>query len=383
MKKQNFVEAFLEKVKRNPLFAAVAALVTSIGILASLIGSWSTITAFFFPPEASNINTEIVLDSSSRMLEAYENQTRLEIARQELLSILRLSTDSEVLGFRVFGSQSTPSEQDPCDNTKLLVKLGLKNVAAVTRSLKDIKPQGGKSPLGRTLALAIGDFNDTKRFPPDKHKTIVVITAGFDDCDKEYAETLKKKIAAFPNLDIAFKVIGLGVRDQDAVGLEALSALLKTQPRLVNKPQELNQVLKDALIREPFLTNEHDILDGLSNMAEKLNKAMAATGSDELSEAQKRLAEGEEYFVATKNLYEELKNRKYSDRAAQIIEIVRLLRDDQGTGLSYVRQIVSLVPLNKDPQKIQQYNKLLQSYNGAVNQHNARLTILNNLIEAL
>jgi hypothetical protein len=334
---------FPGEAKTEPTVYRVAALVAGVGILASLVGSWSTIKDFFSTPEASNINTEIVLDSSSRMLEPYENQTRFEIARQELISTLRLSTDSEVLGFRVFGGESTRGEQAPCDNTKLLVKLGLKNVTAVTRSLEDLKLQGGESPLGRTLALAIGDFNDTKRFPPEKHKTVVVVTAGFDDCDPGYVETLKKKIGSFPNLDIAFKLIGLGVRAQDASGLEALSALLKTQTRFVAKPQELNQVLKDVLIRESFLTNERDILDGLSNMVEKLNNAMAATRSDEVGEAQKRLVEGEGYFARTQNLYEELKNRRYSDTAARIIETVRLLRDDQGRCLSYVRQIVSLV----------------------------------------
>ncbi len=330
-------------------------------------------------------NIELVLDASSHMQAPYDNQTRFDIAKEELLNNLRPWSDNDVLGFRVFGHRFGVEDEKTCDDTKSLIELDYENVAAIKKALKGLKPKGGKALLGKALTEAMSEFNDVERFPPGKTKqTIIVITSGKDDCNPAYVRTVQKKLAYFPHLNIEYKLIGFGVEKvREAQRIQELANILAGKAYFASNQEELNRLLKIFLIQEPFLNNNRELLDALNGLAKNLDMATQALNAKQLEKAEERISKSEVYFGQTKILFLELESRQYNDTAREVIELIRVMREDQRNGLSIVQQLEPLIPLEGDPQKIDQYNRLVSRYNQVAEEFKSRQRQMESLLRNL
>lgn len=147
-----------------------------------------------------------ILDASNSMNAHWEDQTRLEAAKELLAQTVDSLKDIPNLeiALRVYGHQSpiTATYQD-CNDTKLEIPFGQGNHDKIKYRIKSIQAKG-TTPIARSLEAAAGDFPDQ-----NSKNIIILITDGIEACDNDpcvIAKKLKDK-----GVKVTPFVIGLGM----------------------------------------------------------------------------------------------------------------------------------------------------------------------------
>lgn len=120
-----------------------------------------------------------VLDASGSMLSKWDNDMRINIAKDKLAALvdsLKVNRNIE-FALRVYGHQFD-SKQKNCTDSKLEVGFAANNSLQVKQALTRIKPQG-TTPIAYSLEQATKDFPDDKNY----RNVIVMITDGIEACN--------------------------------------------------------------------------------------------------------------------------------------------------------------------------------------------------------
>ncbi len=146
-----------------------------------------------------------VFDASRSMLEVWETDRRINIARNLLIEMVdSLEKLSNVqMALRVYGHQKPVPPQD-CDDTRLEVPFGDNAASKIRQKLRYISPMG-TTPIAHTLNKCGGDFPKCA----DCRNVIILITDGIEECGGDPCEVsvrLQKKGVALKPF-----VIGLGL----------------------------------------------------------------------------------------------------------------------------------------------------------------------------
>jgi Ca-activated chloride channel homolog len=149
-----------------------------------------------------------IFDASNSMNGVWEDKPKINVATKLLsqaLDSLR-GVENLQLGMRVYGHEKNYLHGQDCDDTKLMVPLGYRNVDNIKSSLKSLKPKG-TTPIAATLEKAGGDF--PKCPTGDCRNIIILITDGIEECNGDpcaVSMALQKR-----NIILKPFVIGIGL----------------------------------------------------------------------------------------------------------------------------------------------------------------------------
>ena len=133
------------------------------------------------PPPTTRIL--FVFDASKSMFGRWQSGTKIEVARRLMTKMLdslsQLENRPFQLALRVYGHQK-PSPPQDCNDTKLEVGFGPKNIGQIKKTLKTIKPRG-TTPIARSLLRSSTDFPKCDNC----RNIIVLITDGIEACDED------------------------------------------------------------------------------------------------------------------------------------------------------------------------------------------------------
>ena len=133
------------------------------------------------PPPTTRIL--FVFDASKSMYGRWQSGTKIEVARRLMTKMLdslaQLDNRPFQLALRVYGHQK-PSPPQDCNDTKLEVGFGPKNIGKIKKTLKTIKPRG-TTPIARSLLRSSTDFPKCDNC----RNIIVLITDGIEACDED------------------------------------------------------------------------------------------------------------------------------------------------------------------------------------------------------
>jgi len=144
---------------------------------------------------------ELVIDSSGSMAQILEkNKTKLFFLKKLVKQFMRFQwKEKNEIALRYYGG----SPKAGCDDIKLGVNFKEKNLLKMEKIIENFEA-GGRTPLHKTLLLAIKDVKD---YPGPKR--IVIITDGEDTCGGDPCKTVEEM--KLENLDIKFYVVALGM----------------------------------------------------------------------------------------------------------------------------------------------------------------------------
>lgn len=134
-----------------------------------------------------------IYDASNSMNATWQSGSRHEIAKKlfmEALDSLQNAGNLE-MALRVYGHQKYYKQGQDCDDTKLEVPFGKKNVPEMKAKIKSIGPKG-TTPIALTLEKSGNDFPDCR----DCRNIIILITDGIEECNGDpcaVSQALQKK----------------------------------------------------------------------------------------------------------------------------------------------------------------------------------------------
>jgi hypothetical protein len=171
----------------------------SIFVSAAEVGAGDTI------PVAEDLSVAIVFDTSGSMLQALDDSTRAEIARDSLIDLVTTTIPAGTnVSLRTFGD-----EPGSCD-TRLVVPQAPLDPDAMSQVIAELPIVNEvKTPIGASLA-EVGDDLGTSPGP----KIVVLVTDGEETCDGDPAAEIQALIDS--GIDVRVNIVGFAL-DDDAL----------------------------------------------------------------------------------------------------------------------------------------------------------------------
>ena len=183
----------------------------------------------------------IILDTSSSMSWAFENTTKIVVAKQVLSDLISDLSDNMDVGLRVFGGR--------CGSSKRLIRVSPLDREALHAEIAGIKT-GGKTPLAYTLEQAKQDFGNIQG-----KRLILLVSDGVDTCGGDPVQAAKELISYYKDLRI--DVVGFDVAGQDGTA-EKLRQIAEATHGTYYGAQSSNQ-LRAAL--QSIVTVRYQVFD--------------------------------------------------------------------------------------------------------------------------
>ena len=194
-----------------------------------------------------------ILDASNSMNLKWDNQTRMESAKEilnESIEDLRGIPDLEI-ALRVYGHQSLVNNtfQD-CNDTKLEVPFGKNTIDEIKKTVKYLNAKGA-TPIARSLEAAADDFPTS-----DARNFIVLITDGLESCDNDpcvIAKKLKEK-----EVNVTPFVIGIGLDLSYLEKFNCIGSFTEAENKKTFK-SVLANIIDKALLNTSVQVNLNDL----------------------------------------------------------------------------------------------------------------------------
>ncbi|HOW83248.1 MAG TPA: VWA domain-containing protein [Spirochaetota bacterium] len=179
-------------------------------ILAVAAAGFIATAAFAAEPRTQVL---IILDASGSMWGKAGDKSKIDAAKDTLISIVRDLADKPVLlGLRIYGHRNRK-----CTNTVLEVPVGPVDFQKIRSIVLPLRPMG-KTPIAHSLLKAADDF----RKDIGGEKIIIVITDGIETCSGDPCEIALKHQAA--GVVTKVHVVGFGMNEKD---LSTLACVVK------------------------------------------------------------------------------------------------------------------------------------------------------------
>jgi hypothetical protein len=180
----------------------------------------------------------LILDASGSMLQRIDGERRIAIARDTLTALVRDDLPAGVgFALRVFGHR----EPGSC-RTDLELPLGPLDPAATAKVIAGIDAMNlAKTPLGRSIALAVEDLNGVSG-----RRVVVVVTDGEETCDGDPAAAIQRLRDL--GWDLRLNIVGLAIDDPSlAERFRAWAALGNGDYFSAEDREQLGQALREAV----------------------------------------------------------------------------------------------------------------------------------------
>ncbi|MCK4393449.1 VWA domain-containing protein, partial [Candidatus Bipolaricaulota bacterium] len=139
-------------------------------------------------------NILIILDSSSSMEDAFEDSTKIRVAKEVLTELVDIIPDDALVGLRIFGM---------CKLSRLLLPMGPLERNTLRTQIQAIET-GGPTPIAYALEQARKDFADI----PDA-KLILLVSDGQETCRGDPVAAARELITA--GYELKIHVVGFAV----------------------------------------------------------------------------------------------------------------------------------------------------------------------------
>jgi Mg-chelatase subunit ChlD len=150
---------------------------------------------------------ELILDASNSMWGRIADRSKIEIARDVLLSVLESLPDGVHLGLRVYGHRWPRTDGRACTDSELVFPIGPLDRTALIRHIKGVTPKG-RTPLVHSLLQTPQDFQGLPR------GTVILVSDGIESCDgriEDVASVLRES-----GIDLTVHVVGFDVRERSS-----------------------------------------------------------------------------------------------------------------------------------------------------------------------
>jgi Mg-chelatase subunit ChlD len=152
-------------------------------------------------------NIELILDASNSMWGQIQGRSKIEIAREVLIKLVRGLPDKINVGLRVYGHRYKLKDRRACKDSELIVQIGKLNKDKMIKIINRIIPRG-KTPLVYSILQTPGDFKNIGK------GTVILISDGIESCNGDInsvASILKKS-----GLDLKVHIVGFDIKGQQA-----------------------------------------------------------------------------------------------------------------------------------------------------------------------
>lgn len=180
-----------------------------------------------------------LLDASNSMYSKMDNQTRMNVAKSMLSSMvdsLQYVENLEI-ALRVYGHQSHRGEQN-CKDTRLEVPFKPNNHQEIKEKIKTIRPRG-TTLIAYSLQETANDFPNA-----DARNIVILITDGIEECDGDPCSVSR----ALQKQGVMLKpfIIGVGLNNQFRKEFECVGKYYEANSKQAFKTA-LDVVLSQAL----------------------------------------------------------------------------------------------------------------------------------------
>jgi hypothetical protein len=188
-----------------------------------------------------NSDLEIILDCSGSMAEMIEGQTKMEIAKKALKTIIdEIPADSQV-GFRAYGHQSSREAKD-CTDSELIYPIEKINKDNLVNKIKSLEPKGW-TPIEYSLLQAKNDFPTVS----ETNKMIILVSDGEETCGGDPCQAVKKlKEEGF---NFVINTIGFKVGDLAEEQLKCIAETSGGEYKTAKNATELTESLRIFSLR--------------------------------------------------------------------------------------------------------------------------------------
>jgi len=157
-------------------------------------------------------NVMFILDGSNSMWGQVGGKSKIETAKEVLISLLGELPAETRVGFMTYGHRS----REDCKDVETLAPIEPNDPGRLSKLIQAIKPKG-MTPLCYSLEQALSAFQGQK----DAHNSVVLVSDGKETCGGDPCETAKKLAGAGLNLKV--HVVGFDVKNEERAQLECIA----------------------------------------------------------------------------------------------------------------------------------------------------------------
>lgn len=197
----------------------------------------------FFPIQSANAASDaqpelnIVIDSSGSMRDLIGSKTKMQIAKDAVISLLDSLPEDARIGLRVYGTRGTEDIKN-CSDSILLVPISISNKNEIRDEISKLAPTGW-TPIEYALRQAYNDFTSK-----NAERIIVIVSDGEESCGGDpcrAARELKEK-----GIKFTINTIGFNVTESAQSQLACMAQVTEGTYHNARNPEELNLGLYKA-----------------------------------------------------------------------------------------------------------------------------------------
>ncbi len=319
-------------------------------------------------------NIQIVLDRSQPMTRPFENRTRLDAAVAALDNILELQVaDRDNLAYREFGGACQ------ADNTELVVGFQRNNTASIRQSLQGVRATGEPTLVDAVLEAAY-DFDDPQRFEGVERR-VLIVTGSVGTCYRAQAEERIRQTLENRQIRPDFTFIGIDIPPEEQAAFYAIARATGGRALVANDTPELQNILEDFFEDAPVFNDIDVIVDTTNAITSLVGQSMRYLNASDYSTARVQLDEARPKVTsrAVTRAFRDLARRRSKDEYQRLFQIARELRGLQGDLVSVAATALEQAEAADAEglrRTVDDYNGLIQRFNGLVDEGNVILTTL-------
>jgi len=164
-------------------------------------------------PKQQHLTTRVlfIFDASFSMSDTWDKNIKIDVAKQILIEIIDSirNVPNLEMGLRTLGADYSLYPNRNCEDTRLLVPIGVNTGLKIEYAIKSISPQG-TTPIAYTLGKCANDFTPCTNC----HDVIILITDGIEECGGDPCEVSKQ----LHNKGINLRPFIIGIGNEDFSG---------------------------------------------------------------------------------------------------------------------------------------------------------------------
>ncbi|USG65681.1 VWA domain-containing protein [Brevibacillus ruminantium] len=191
-----------------------------------------------------NYNVQIILDASGSMAERAGGKTRMEAAKDAIMSFAESLPKEANVALRVYGHKGSGKASDKalsCGSSELVYGMEPYDASKMQDALSKFRPTG-YTPIAYALQEAMKDFGG---LPGVKNTNIIyLVSDGIETCDGDPVKVAKE--LASSDITPIVNVIGFGTDRKGQQQLEAVAEAAGGRFVLIQNQEELQRELDQA-----------------------------------------------------------------------------------------------------------------------------------------
>jgi Mg-chelatase subunit ChlD len=192
---------------------------------------------------------EIILDASGSMASLLSGESKMNIAKKAIETVINDVADDSIIGLRVYGSEGTYEEHN-CTDTRLLFPINKINKTTYVSSVKSFSPKGW-TPIDYVLRLSKNDFKNYA----DYSKKIILVSDGEETCGGNPCQAIKDLRNS--GFDVVVDTIGFDVDAKTREQLKCISTASGGVYLDAVNVKQIEDILRVKLTPVPPITPVH------------------------------------------------------------------------------------------------------------------------------